>query len=101
MNAVAFILSVASLFLLLDRLRQINWKTTRFPYVLMYACYAATHYGVVYISLTSGASIYAIFFGIGQLCWLAVTHSNWRSGVPLEARTGHGVLGAPEISSRL
>jgi hypothetical protein len=101
MNAAAFILSVINLVLIIDRLRQINWRTTRWPYVLMYICYALTHYGVIYRSLVEGVTFYAILFVLGQLCWLSVTHSNWREGVPREARTGHGNLGPPEFESQL
>jgi hypothetical protein len=99
MNAVAFIISCALLLFCLDRVRQINWKTTLWPYVAMYACYALFLLGTIYQALTEGIDWFVLFGLGGMACWLGITRPNWRQGVPQEARTAPAPLGPAEVET--
>lgn len=98
MSLLALIAAIAACLLLGDRLRLINWKTTKPLYVALYVTHMLWALSIVWFIFETGVTW-------GQLCglsamftWLAVTRHNWLDGVPEEA-TKPGQLGVPELDT--
>lgn len=99
MNLFDLIAIVAALYLfarVLDRLRLINWKTTRALYVGTYLCHALWVLGLAYSVAETGMRWHQAFGLAAMFCWLQVTRQHWLEGVPEEA-TKPGQLGVPEL----
>lgn len=82
--------------LVADRLRLINWHTTKPLYMALYVSHMLWALSIVWFIFEVGATW-------GQLCglsamftWLAVTRKNWLDGVPEEV-TKPGQLGVAEL----
>ena len=98
MTVIALLAAIAACLLLGDRLRLINWKTTKPLYMALYITHALWALGIVYSIFTRGVDWPQICGLSAMFCWLAVTRHNWLDGVPEEA-TKPGQLGVPELDT--
>lgn len=79
-----------------DRLRCINWKTSRPLVVLFYLVGALWSLGIVYDSVAAGVQWYQLL-GIGSiLIGLVGTRHRWRYGPPADV-SKPAPLGEPEL----
>lgn len=97
-NLIVFCALLWACVLLGDRLRLINWKTTKPLYMALYITHTLWALGIVYSIFTDGVTWPHLFGVAAMLCWLAVTRKNWLDGVPEEA-TKPGQLGVPELDT--
>jgi hypothetical protein len=82
---------------LADRLRLINWRTTKPIYVAMYLCHTLWVLGVIWSAAFDDGAHWQQVFGLaGMFCWLQVTRKYWLVGAPSEV-TRPGVLTHPEF----
>lgn len=101
MSVIALALALMAFWETFNRLRQINFRTTRFRYVAMYLGCAWFELGVLYDALAADVPLYAVIQLVAMVIWLyLITRDSWKQGIPMEARTGHGDLGPAEIESR-
>lgn len=87
MNPFALATLIAALtacLLLGDRLRRINWHTTKPVYMLLYLSHVLWALGIVYSVITNGAAWPHLAGLSAMFCWLAVTCDHWVDGVPEE-----------------
>ncbi len=97
MNGLALIMSLVVFALVFNRLRLINWKTTKAHAVLQYLFQQAVAFWVLYDSCSSTVAGYQWLLIVFVLVWLVLTSKDWRGGVPGHIKTGHGELGKPEL----
>lgn len=69
----------------IDRLRQVNWKTTRPLVVLFYLVGAFWSLGILYDSLSGGIEWYQLLGMAAILVALLITRHRWRDGPPADA----------------
>lgn len=98
LNLICLLVAMWLALLLGDRLRLINWKTTKPLYMALYVSHALWALGIVYSIFTQGVSWPQLCGLAAMFCWLAVTRHNWLDGVPEEA-TKPGHLGVPELDT--
>lgn len=92
MNTIAMLLGALALLMFGDRLRLINWRTTKCVHVAMYLLMAMWALGVIYDAATVGVQWYQLSGLLGVLIWLYVTAESWRGGAPPATRTDYGEL---------
>lgn len=97
MNLLACALALFIVVNVLDRLRQVNWKTAKYWAVLALLAQAGQGLWALYDAFTGSVAWWQWVLLIGVLLWLLFTRGEWRSGVPLHVQTGSGTLGAPEL----
>lgn len=96
LDLIALLGAAWAALLVADRLRLINWHTTKPLYVALYVTHMLWALGIVYSIFTQGVSWPQLCGLAAMFCWLAVTKHNWLDGVPEEA-TKPGHLGVPEL----
>lgn len=79
-----------------DRLRLINWHTTKPLYVGLYLSQMLWTLGVVHAVFDTGLHWPQVFGLSAVFCWLEVTRERWSVSVPVEV-TKPGYLGPPEF----
>lgn len=97
MNGLALVLSLVVFFFVYDRLRLINWRTTKAYAVLHYLFQAGVAAWVLYDACSGRVAGYQWALIVSVLAWLLLTHRDWIGGVPGHIKTGHGELGKPEL----
>lgn len=98
MNGLALILSALTFLLVFDRLRLINWRTTKAYAVLQYLFEAAVALWVLYDACSGTVAGYQWLLLAFVIAWLLLTRGDWiGGGAPEHIQTGHGDLGKPEL----
>lgn len=100
MNVIDLVCLVVAAYLAVrlgDRLRLINWRTTKPLYVGLYLSHMLWALGVVHSIFDSGVHWPQVFGLSAMFCWLQVTRQHWPGdSVPDEA-TKPGELGPAEL----
>lgn len=100
MNLLDLLCVVVAAYLALrvsDRLRLINWHTTKPLYMALYLSHMLWALGIIYSIFDSGVHWPQVFGLVAMFCWLEVTRRHWTAGVPDEAKTKPAALGHPEV----
>jgi hypothetical protein len=85
LDSLAFVLGGLCILGALDRLRLVNWKTTRPLYVLMYLAFCLWSLWIVKAAYNGQVQWYQLLGVAAALAWLAATHKSWHYGPPQEA----------------
>lgn len=99
MNLLDLLSVVVALYLCLrlaDRLRLINWYTTKPLYVGLYVSHMVWALGIMYSVFHSGVLWHQVFGLTAMFFWLEVTRDYWVCGPPEEV-TKPAYLGEPEL----
>jgi hypothetical protein len=97
MNALIILAGLYLFMRLADRLRLINWHTTRPIFVALYLAHILWALGVVYTAFVGALEWHAWFGLLAQALWLEVTKHNWLGGMPDEIKSRPADLGDPEL----
>ncbi len=81
-----------------DRMRLINWRTTRPLIVAMYLSFALWSLLVVKDSWDESIEAYQLFGLVATVVLLAITRARWKDGAPSDV-SKPAPLGEPEIQS--
>lgn len=101
LNLLAFCFAAGLLmWVLFSRLRQINWKTARATYVLMYVAFAWWLIGMADEALDGRVQGYQAAGMVALLCMLLGTRHQWKEGPPANV-TKPTPLSEPEVSGFL
>jgi len=97
LDFIAFVLAIYLALRFYDRLRLINWKTTRRLYVALYLAHIMWVLSILYDIFDGGMQWHQWFGMAAMVCWLEISKTSWLDGVPDAARSETGVLGPPEL----
>lgn len=99
MNAIALAGGIALLVFLIDRLRRINWKTSKPEYVALYLGQTLWALGIMLEASRDQIEIYQLGAVSSTLIWLYLTRSAWSlsgNGPPDHVSSAPMPLGKPE-----
>lgn len=104
MNILALSLGSLLFVFLMDRMRRINWLTTKTEYVSLYLAQSLWSLGIVLEALRGRIEMYQLGALIASLIWIHLTRTSWKEnkdGPPGHVQSARGDLGPPEIGNRL
>lgn len=97
MNTAAFLLSALVLVIVLDRVRLINWRTTRPVAVLQCLFQAGSAAWVLWDSAAATVDLYQWLLLLLVAGRLYLTRRAWSQGMPQNIQTRPAPLGGPEL----
>lgn len=94
-NVIAFLIAVGLFIAVLDRLRQVNWRTVKPLVMATYVGFAVWPLGLAQDAAYRGIETYQFAGMLAQLCWLLASREDWQRGAPEHIKTDFGKLGDP------
>lgn len=85
LNFLAIVLGMTCFLGCADRLRLINWHTTKPAYVVSYLLFCLWAIWIVDRALRNDVEWYQLIGLVAAISWLVMSRDRWRAGVPADA----------------
>lgn len=95
LNMLALVLGLTCFLGCADRLRLINWGTTKPLYVGAYLMFTLWSLWICDRALKSDVEWYQLIGVVAALFWLGATRTKWRSGPPVDVTRPAGLDDGP------